>query len=290
MRGLKKELKRDMELEMRLLTQYKQELSRLPKGSLSFYRKGGRIYYKHIVYQRGRDGRQRRVNRHLGRGDSQLIYQLQRKAFLKESIKRLEKNLKGEGRLEQSYLPYDYYSIWAAVGEAYRPETTEEFLRQEGVAIEPVRQEGQTYKPEHLKQPTSGGFLTRSKGEALIAEALMARGIVFQFEHELKVRHPDGRMVVLHPDFWIPLRDGSILLWEHLGLLKDWGYATDAGQRLFLYGQAGYYPGVNLILTADDGAGNTDMNAIARILDWLETVCLFRDPSKNPSQNPSHNL
>ena len=278
MRGLKKELEKDMKQQTELLQQCRRELAEMPKGSLTCYTHCGKRYYKHVVYVREKSGKTRRTERHLGRGDREMIGQLQRKAYLKELIRRLEENLKREARLEPHYLPYDYYSICEALPAAYRSESMEEFLRQEGVQLSPVPKEGQTYKPEHLKQQTSGGFFTRSKGEALIAEALMARGIVFQFEEELEVRHPDGRMVTLHPDFRIPLRDGSVLLWEHLGLLKDWGYATDAGQRLFLYGQRGYYPGSNLILTADDSAGYTDMNSIAKILDWVENVCLFREP------------
>jgi len=281
MRRLKQELEKDVRQQGELLERYRKELRAMPQGSLVQYQKKGRKYYKHIVYMKGRDGSVRRMDRHLRKTEENLILALQRKAYLKEAIRRMKQNMQIEPKLEKTYLPYDFYSVCDALGEAYQPKTMEEFFRQEGIPLAPVPEAGQLYKPEGLKQQTSGGFLTRSKGEALIAEALMARRIVFQFEGELKVRHPDGRTITLHPDFRIPLRDGRVMLWEHLGLLSDWGYAADTGERLFLYAQKGYYPGINLILTADNSAGYTDMHAAAQILDWLETVCLFQDIPQN---------
>lgn len=274
MRGWKLENEKDMQQERRLLKQYKKELMQLPRGSLNRYIKNGKVYYKHVTYMKGKDGKTRRSSRHLKKEDAELLYSLRRKAYLKEAVRRMTKNLTLQKKAA-AYEPYDYYSIWGSLGEAYRFGNVEQFLRQEGIEISHVDKNGQTYRTQGLRQPTTGGFSARSKGETLIAEALMARGIVFQFEAEYVAVRQDGTAFLLHPDFKIPLRDGGVLLWEHLGLLSKSDYALDAGERLFFYNQLGFNPGANLILTADDKDGNTDMQAIARILDWIETVCLF---------------
>ncbi len=277
MRGMKSEITKDMKLEERLLEAYKKELAALPKGSLSHYRKGTHIYYKHTLYVKGKDGLTRRADRHLGKNDGAVIFALQRKAYLKEAIRRMEKNLKAQKRAAVQYEAYDFYSVWDSLGEAYRADNIEAFMKQEGIEIKHVGPKGQNYRPEGLGQNTTGDFDSRSKGEAIIAELLMARKIVFQFEREFRVKLGSGQVIVLHPDFCIPTRDGRYILWEHLGRLEKKFYAVDAGERLYLYNQAGFNPGSNLILTANDRDGHMDMKAIAQILDWLETVCVFEE-------------
>ena len=270
MRGQKTETEKDMQLEERLLKQYRRELAELPKGSLCYYRKKGYVYYKQVLYVK-----KTRVEHHLGKNDAAVIFALQRKAYLKEAVRRMEKNLKAQKKMAEHYEAYDFYSIWDTLGEAYRVDNIEAFMKQEGIDVKHIGPKGQNYRPEGLGQSTTGDFDSRSKGEAIIAELLMARKIVFQFERELRVKLDNGKVIVLHPDFCIPTRDGGYILWEHLGRLDAQDYAIDAGERLFLHNQAGYNPGSNLILTANDRKGHMDMKAIAQILDWLETVCVF---------------
>jgi len=69
---------------------------------------------------------------------------------------------------------------------------------QKHVQIKLVGPKGQNYRPEGLGQNTTGDFDSRSKGEAIIAELLMARKIVFQFEWEFRVKLNSGQIIVLH--------------------------------------------------------------------------------------------
>jgi len=277
MRGLKLEIEKDIKNEKQILKRYKLELARLPKGSLSHYKKNGKTYYKHITYMKGKDGTSTRLARHLRKEEEATILALQRKAYLRETVRRIEKNLRLEIRMAAEYEAYDFYSVMEALGEAYRTDSMENFLKQEGIKTGPADLKGRAYRAEGLTQNTSGGFRVRSKGEMLISESMLSRHIIFYYEMELKVTLPDGRVVVLHPDFAIPIRGGGYILWEHAGLLSRPDYAVNLGEKLHLYNLAGYSPGINLIITADDKDGNTDMKSISQILDWLETVCMHRE-------------
>ena len=112
--------------------------------------------------------------------------------------------------------------------------------------------------------------------EALIANSLHENRIVFFYEKEMRVTLEKGETVILHPDFAILLPSGELILWEHLGLLRKKEYALKFGEKLHFYNLAGYTLGVNLILTADDANGSLDMQAVARIIDWLKTICQKR--------------
>ena len=62
----------------------------------------------------------------------------------------------------------------------------------------------------------------------------------------------------LSPDFLFKCQDGSLLAWEHLGLLGHDGYSDSVLERLNKYLDCGFVVGQNLILTSDNVYGNTN--------------------------------
>lgn len=268
-----------MKLELDMLRQYETELTHVPKGSLACYVKKGRIYFKHVYYLRVSGNKKSvRMERHLGKEDEALIRMLHRKAYLKRAKSILEKNLAAQNLAARSYSPYDYNHIMEGAGAAYQLETLELFLQQRGQDNEaqPGSEVQKAFRQDGLTQMTAAGFRVRSKSEALIANSLHENRIVFFYEKEIRVTLETGETVILHPDFAILLPSGELILWEHLGLLRKKEYALKFGKKLHLYNLAGYTPGVNLILTADDVNGSLDMQAVARIIDWLKTICQKR--------------
>ena len=282
MRGFQSEMERDMKLEQDMLRQCEGELIHAPRGSLACYVKKGRIYFKHVYYlQGGGDKKSVRMERHLGKEDEALIRRLHRKAYLKRAKSILEKNLAAQNLAARSYSPYDYNHIMEGAGAAYQLETLELFLQQRGQdnaaqPAQPGSEAQKAFRQEGLTQMTAAGFRVRSKSEALIANSLHENRIVFFYEKEIRVTLETGETVILHPDFAILLPSGELILWEHLGLLRKKEYALKFGEKLHFYNLAGYTPGVNLILTADDANGSLDMQAVARIIDWLKTICQKR--------------
>lgn len=100
---------------------------------------------------------------------------------------------------------------------------------------------------ENYKHITDRGEQVASKSELIIANVLYALGVKYEYEKEMTI---DG--VTYKPDFTIWRPDGSVVLWEHAGLMDNASYAWDFQQKLRKYQTAGFRQGLNLIVTADD--------------------------------------
>ncbi len=118
--------------------------------------------------------------------------------------------------------------------------------------------------PENNDFKTNLGDVVRSKSELNIANALARHGIPYRYEAELVLS--DG--TVLHPDFTIlDIRHRRILIWEHLGMLDDRGYARDTVKRMRQYRADHIYPGEQLILTEECDGKPLGTTEIERVIE-----------------------
>lgn len=108
-----------------------------------------------------------------------------------------------------------------------------------------------SYRPELLKYQTSKCVMVRSKSEKIIADKLEQYGIPYRYEAELFI---NGNRY--YPDFMILLPDGSILIWEHFGMMDDIDYASRAWRKIENYRRAGYVQHTNLICTYESDIEN----------------------------------
>ena len=74
--------------------------------------------------------------------------------------------------------------------------------------------------------------------------------------------------ITLHPDYTIMLADGSLLYWEHEGLLLFFGYRTNAFERIYLIKRSGV-PDWRIIETEDPQVRNR-----ASLADIIKTRIL----------------
>lgn len=103
---------------------------------------------------------------------------------------------------------------------------------------------------EQYKHATDRGDLVASKSEEMIANLLFSRGIRYEYEKPLMI----GQWH-LKPDFTVWRKDGTMLIWEHAGLMHVEEYARKFREKLRVYESAGFVPQRNLIVTVDeDGA------------------------------------
>lgn len=95
---------------------------------------------------------------------------------------------------------------------------------------------------------TAKGELVRSKSEAIIANALFARGVPYQYEKPIDL----PGIGVFHPDFFVlNKRTRKEYIWEHLGLMDNAAYASQASKKLALYARNGWIVGQNLVITLE---------------------------------------
>jgi ATP-dependent exoDNAse (exonuclease V) alpha subunit len=124
-----------------------------------------------------------------------------------------------------------------------------------------------------LIHTTEAGEAVRSKSEVIIANALRARGVEYEYEHTLNL---DGQLVL--PDFTIEDEEmGRTIYWEHLGMLADLVYKRRWQAKLEMYRQNGIELYANekpsgprvLVVTEDDPVGGIDSSNIGGMIDKL---------------------
>ena len=115
--------------------------------------------------------------------------------------------------------------------------------------------------PEEKNHFTSWGLKLRSKSEVLIAEALRKHGIPFRYEQVLQIGY-----ATYAPDFTILRPDGSIVYWEHAGMMRQEKYYRNHLRRMDAYHSVGIDPWNNLIVTYDYADGNIDMREIEMLI------------------------
>ena len=263
MRNFKNELETDIRFQQNLLKQYAHELETLPPGYLAVYRCGKYVYRKYTIYESGR-----RIQRNLKPQETKLAAALCRKVFLKKQTQVMQQNLRAQEQLRKVYRSYDVQTILAEINPVYAegiPLVTEhaELRRKQEAA------QKKALHPERLTQITVAGIYVRSKSETIIVNLMSGNRIRFVYEEPLTLEIPGRGRITLYPDFTIYLDSGEIIIWEHLGMLSNDGYAEAQIKKLQIYHQAGYTLGKNLILTADNADGTLDVTVISKIIEDL---------------------
>ena len=111
---------------------------------------------------------------------------------------------------------------------------------------------------EKLVNSTYFGLKTRSKSEAIIAEALYRAGFSVYYEKKIILYDEFGNQKTAYLDFVVPLTVEYEMGWEHNGLLDDDAYLERNVEKLRLYHLNGIYQPKNLIVTADKSGGGLD--------------------------------
>ena len=162
----------------------------------------------------------------------------------------------------KKYRRYSPKDIFAKLGKAYQPKADKK-VPTAGIAANGYRREGMIHR-------TTFGLMVRSKSEALIAEILRGYELDFRYEEALHLFDKNGNETIRYPDFTIYLKNGTVVYWEHMGMLGDEIYRNAAFGKLELYYYNGILPGANLMITCDDNEGAMDVGAVSRIAASLE--------------------
>jgi hypothetical protein len=223
--------------EKQALEAMKEELKKLPKGQLYVRFRSDSPFFTHYV-----DGHQYGITR-----NKELVYQLARKAFLKDSIKHKQAILDAiiaASKLSSSWNPTKFNMLNHQ--KIIYSEKTCQWLEN--------NKSQNPYKPEHLKYVTKNGVVVRSKSERTIGNFLEEHNIPYLYEAPFNL---NGK--IYYPDFVILKADGTFVLWEHFGLMDDPEYIQKTFNKLEEYRHAGYVQHSNLICTYEEDLHNLDV-------------------------------
>lgn len=191
--------------------------------------------------------------------------------FLRESILRIDKDIRLINSFIKDYLPVDPHSVNASLPEVYRSDV---------LPISPAYQsEGSAWKarqlsfqkefpenyPEYKTEQTSDGVMVKTISEVVLYERFKAAGF---FEiYELPLVLPDHGPN-MYPDFTIlsPIDAKTEIIVEYVGRLDLPKYREDFARKVGRYIANGYKPGVDLFFIFSDKNGHIDSQQINRVI------------------------
>ena len=201
MRDLKALLQQSEREHAERLQKIRSELKSLPPGRLEALQMKNRTYY----YQRGQSKR-RGITR-----IPELVRKLARKRYLMEERKIIQNNL---AQIKKTLSVCESYSLDAILQRI--PLRVRQLPRQYFYKKRVTHDyDKNTSHPEHLLYVTNGGEVVRSKSERSIGDMLEEYGLDYDYD-----RRVEGYFY--YADFTIHCRDGSIIIWEHFGLMDTY--------------------------------------------------------------------
>lgn len=259
---------KDIELQKKLIREYRNRAEELPEGLLKKRVKGTRAEYYQITDR----------ERYISAGNEKTVEGLKLRRYFQAAIMRMEKNVAAEEKLLTRYKPYGYDDIQQALPAAYRMEISgaDQSCRSERTdTCCPPPDDNWEYRERGRGHTTSTGHRVRSKSEMLICDMLDASGIRYEYEKPLKLRTARGEVIWAHPDYTFYGRFGQVVYWEHFGMLGEPEYRAKALKKMDVYIVNGVIPSVNLIITAESLDGKLDGNSIRRSIDLLKDMLMW---------------
>lgn len=117
---------------------------------------------------------------------------------------------------------------------------------------------------------TSSGQRVRSKSEIIIAQTLEQSEIPFRYEFPIVLELGDCEFKEFFPDFYcLNLRTRKEFIWEHFGMMDDPQYAANAVGKLKIYGENGWLPGKNMIISMETRENPVSVKCIKAIIEQI---------------------
>ena len=261
-------VKSELEFQKHLLRQFN-ALRRIKDDGQLFCKRTSKGYTNYYIKEK--TGGEKQYVRKKSEKEMGRVCMLQAKGLGTFAAERTEKNIKLLNQIIKEYQRVDAESILRDIPEPFKGEQLAKGLRFH-MNMNKDRPFPQSEKPtrrEDLKHSTSFGLCTRSKNEAMTAELLYAAGVEFYYERKLVLVDKWGKKHVLYPDFTIILADGTVIYWEHKGMLDNQEYVEADNERMQLYYINGIYQPHNLIVTGDGPSGEYCGAEISMIVNNL---------------------
>ncbi|MDR1883418.1 MAG: ATP-dependent RecD-like DNA helicase [Prevotella sp.] len=144
------------------------------------------------------------------------------------------------------------------------PEYSDLAHRKTNLFCQPIIRELKSgWYDSNLIHITLVGQRVRSKSEVIISDALYREDINYDYEKLLIFE--DGTKIL--PDFTITKADGTVVYWEHLGMLGDYGYRKDWERKQHNYADHGITIANGKLMTSQDElSGAINSQIIAQLI------------------------
>lgn len=227
----------------RLIKKTRGRLKNVPAGSLNISIKHGQPMY---YWYKGETGKKK----YLGKEEEFKISRLAQKDFDLKVLRAAEKQKKSIDTFLKNYDEDALKSIYAALPperkkliDADVVDDDEYVANWLSVSYEPGKFNYGAAEYYSLK-----GERVRSKSEKIIADTLYINGIPYRYEFPLRLK--DGQ--TWRPDFRIlNIRTREEFILEHFGMMDDPDYCANALGKMHILMDNGYFPGENLLITAE---------------------------------------
>lgn len=241
----------EMQRQEHLLQTVQQELKISPAGFLYIRELERKNTYYHVTT--GTDGKPV----HTKITNKNTLKTLLNKARNKALQKTCRNNIKVLKRALKNYTPLNMNTLLS--------EKQRELFLELYMSNPPAPYKKAPFDPTKHIHETVTGELVRSKGEVIIANALWHYGIPFNYEELFPYPDEDGNW--FYPDFTIHCPDGTVIIWEHWGMLDKHTYCIHNAGKLHTYNDNNYVIGKNLILSQDDKNGNCSTTLVYHIIE-----------------------
>lgn len=213
-----------------------------PKGVINIAKgkKRAKFYYK-------KDSSSE-IRKYLTQKDEPIIVQLCQKDYDQKILNIAQKELQLLERLKNKYPKeimenvYDDLHIERQKRVIPLVIPIEEYVR----VWEEVIYQPKSFRENSPEYYTDRGERVRSKTEILIANALYRHNVPYRYECPLYLKGYG----TIHPDFTVlNVRLRKEMYWEHMGMMDDPDYISNALHKIDTYEKNNIFPGDQLILT-----------------------------------------
>lgn len=225
----------------------------------------GKYYYYSVKRNGSKD------YEYLGLTNHRIVKQVQEARFLKEAIRRIDRDLCLLKALADGFLPFDPSHITESLPATYRCDVppSSELYETEGKKWLARRLEDQKNFPENHPEKkehrTSDGIWVKSVSEVVLYEMVKSAGLSLIYELPLPMKDYGPP---LYPDITVlsPIDMKSEIIIEYVGRLDLREYREEFAKRIDRYIKSGYKIGVNLFFVFSDSKGHIDSMQIKRVV------------------------
>lgn len=209
---------------------------------------------------------------YLGTSDHRVVKRVREARFLKEAIRRIDRDIALMKSLTEGFLPFDPSSISECLPAIYRCEVPPvsklyecESKKWLASRLEFQKRFPENY-PEKKRHTTSDRISVKTVSEALLYERLKAAGLALIYELPFL---PNDHGPALYPDITVlsPIDMKTEIIIEYVGRMDLLDYRGDFARRVGRYIDSGYTPGVNLFFVFSKNDGYIDSTQITKVIN-----------------------